>query len=117
MQIEVTTDNHVKGGEGLTNHVTDLIEDTLDRFGNRVTWVEVHIGDENSSKAGGAWCGIHAKLAGLDTINVDAQADVVHLAVDAAATKLLTAIERVIGKKESSKKRLTMSAEVAESED
>lgn len=111
MQIEVTTDNHVQGGEGLTTHVTDVIEGTLARFGNRVTWVEVHLGDENSRKAGGAWCGIHAKLAGLDTINVDAQADAVHKALDAAATKLLAAVERVIGKKEGSKKRLTMTAE------
>lgn len=111
MKIEVNTDSHVSGGEALSSHVKSVVEDTLDRFGDRVTWVEVHLGDENSHKVGGAWCGIHAKLAGLDTVNVDAQADVVHAAVDAAAEKLLKVIDRTIGKKEDAKKRAPMNGE------
>lgn len=106
MQIEVTTDNHVTGGEALVDHVQAVVENSLARFGNRVTWVEVHLGDENSRKSGGAWCGVHAKLAGLNTVNVDAQADYLHVAIDVAANKLVKAIDHAIGKQESSKKRL-----------
>jgi ribosome-associated translation inhibitor RaiA len=111
MQVEVTTDNHVAGGQALVDHVQTVIENSLARYGNRVTWVEVHLGDENSRKSGGAWCGIHAKLAGLNTVYVDAQADYLHVAIDAAANKLVKAIDHAIGKKESSKKRLTQAVE------
>lgn len=111
MKIEVNTDSHVSGGEALSSHVKAVVEDSLARFGDRVTWVEVHLGDENSHKAGGAWCGIHAKLAGLDTVNVDAQADVVHSAVDAAAEKLLKVLDRTTSKKEHPKGRVPMGGE------
>jgi ribosome-associated translation inhibitor RaiA len=112
MQIDVTTDNHVEGGEALVDHVQTVVKNSLARFGNRVTWVEVHLGNENSRKSGGAWCGIHAKLAGLNTMNVDARADYLHVAIDAAANKLLHAIDHAIGKKEISKKRTSQTIEI-----
>jgi ribosomal subunit interface protein len=105
MQIEITTDNHVTGSDALNNHVQSTIEDALERFGDRVTWVEVHLGDENSHKTGGAWCGIHAKLAGIDTINVSADSGTLDQAIDSATGKLLKVIERTLGRKEDPKKR------------
>jgi ribosome-associated translation inhibitor RaiA len=111
MQIEVTTDNHVAGGEGLSTHVQSVVEDALGRFGDRVTWVEVHLGDENSHKSGGAYCGIHAKLAGADTFNVNADSATIDQALVAAADKLLKVIERTLEKKEDPKKRSPMNGE------
>ncbi|HEX6960249.1 MAG TPA: HPF/RaiA family ribosome-associated protein [Lacipirellula sp.] len=111
MQIEVTTDNHVDGSEQLSTHVRSVVEDALGRFGNRVTWVEVHLGDENSRKTGGAYCGIHAKLAGADTFNVNAESATIDQALDAATDKLLKVIDRSLGKKEDPKKRSPMHGE------
>jgi ribosome-associated translation inhibitor RaiA len=111
MQIEVTTDNHITGSNGLNQHVRSTIEGAMERFGDRVTWVEVHLGDENSHKAGGAWCGIHAKLAGIDTVNVNADSGTIDQALDAATDKLLKVIDRTLGKKEDPKKRAPMHGE------
>ena len=111
MQIEVTTDNHVAGSDALNSHVQSTIGEALERFGDRVTWVEVHLGDENSHKTGGARCGIHAKLAGIDTINVNANAATLDQAIDLATDKLLKVIDRTLGKKEDPKKRAPASGE------
>jgi ribosome-associated translation inhibitor RaiA len=111
MQIQVTTDNHVEGSDRLNTHVQFVVEDALERFGDRVTWVEVHLGDANSHKTGGAFCGIHAKLAGAETFNVDAESDNLDQALDAATDKLLKVIDRTLGKREDPKKRAPMHGE------
>jgi ribosome-associated translation inhibitor RaiA len=113
MQVQVVTDNHVQGSDRLSGHVESVVEDSLGRFGNRVTWVEVHLGDENSHKSGGAdkWCGIHAKLAGLDTLNVNAQAATVDQAIDDAVDKLVKVIDRTVGRKEDPKGRAPTSGD------
>ena len=111
MQIEVTTDNHVEGSDRLSTHVQSVIEDALGRFGDRVTWVEVHLGDENSHKTGGVYCGIHAKLAGAETFNVNAESGNVNQALDAATDKLIKVIDRTLGRREDPKKRPPMNGE------
>jgi hypothetical protein len=111
MQVEVTTDNHVRGSEELNARVRSTVEDALGRFGNRVTWVEVHLGDENSHKQGGVWCGLNAKLAGLETFNVSSDAGSLDQAVDDALGKLVKVIDRTTGRKEDPKKRTPMNGE------
>ena len=66
MQVQVHTDNHVNGSAGLTAHVESVVTGALDRFGNRVTRVEVHIGDENGHKGGehDKRCAMEARLSG-----------------------------------------------------
>ncbi len=73
MQIQVNTDNHIKGSEELTRHVESVVEGTLSRFTDRITRVEVHLTDENSSaKAYGnaMRCVIEAHPASHQPINV-----------------------------------------------
>jgi ribosome-associated translation inhibitor RaiA len=111
MQIAVTTDNHVEGGDRLNKHVQTVIEVALGRFGNRVTWVEVHLGDHNSHKSGGAYCGIHAKLAGAETFNVNAESDNIDQALDLATDKLLKVVDRTLGRREDPTKRPPMHGE------
>jgi ribosomal subunit interface protein len=111
MHIQVTTDNHVAGSDRLHTHVQSVIENALGRFGNRVTWVEVHLGDENSHKTGGVYCGIHAKLAGAETFNASADSGNIDQALDAAVDKLVKVIDRKLGKREHPKKRPPMNGE------
>ena len=44
MQIDVSTDSHIDGREKLTRYVQGHVETALERFGARITRVEVHIG-------------------------------------------------------------------------
>jgi ribosome-associated translation inhibitor RaiA len=111
MQILVVTDNHVSGSEGLETYVQSVVASALERFGNRVTRVEVHLGDENSHKSGGEWCAIEAKLAGLQPITVNDNSGNLNRSVDNAVEKLLRALEHAIGKKEDAKPRVSASRE------
>ena len=99
MQIQVRTDNHIEGSEGLTRHIESVIESVLSRFAERITRVEVHLSDENSSKKShddDIRCVIEARLAGLKPISVTDQSTTVQQAVDGAASKLEQTITRTL---------------------
>jgi ribosome-associated translation inhibitor RaiA len=107
MQIQVTTDNHITGSDGLTSHVESVVDDTMKRFGARVTRVNVHLGDHNSHKNGAQWCSMEAKLAGLQPLAARAEAPSLNQAIDAAAAKLLKVLDHAIGRKEDFRGRST----------
>lgn len=103
MLVEVVTDNHIAGSEALTRHVEATMEDALARFGERVTRVEVHLHDDNSSAKSGdndKRCAIEARLAGLQPINITHRAASIDQALDGAAEKLERAIEHTLGRLE-----------------
>ncbi len=52
MTIQINSDNNITGTEGLSNFVESTIAETLKRFDNHVTRVEVHLNDENGNKSG-----------------------------------------------------------------
>ena len=56
MQIQVDTDNTVDGSEALISMVEAEVQSALGRFEDRLTRVEVHLGEEPNEKRGG-----HAK--------------------------------------------------------
>ncbi|BBO33296.1 HPF/RaiA family ribosome-associated protein [Lacipirellula parvula] len=114
MQVQVHTDNHVNGSAGLTSHVEDVVSAALSRFGNRVTRVEVHIGDENGHKGGNhdKRCAMEARLSHLQPIAVTATAPSVDAAIHAAAEKLLRTLSKSLNKKYDAKGR-TSTAEFA----
>ena len=116
MQVQVHTDNHVNGSAGLTAHVESIVMGALDRFGNRVTRVEVHIGDENGHKGGehDKRCAMEARLSGLQPIAVTGQGTIVEAAISAAVDKLVRTIDRTLEKKYGAKGR-TSTAEFAAS--
>jgi ribosome-associated translation inhibitor RaiA len=107
MQVHVRTDNHVNGSAGLTAHVESVVEESLARFGNRVTRVEVHLGDENSHKKSGddKRCAMEARPAGMQPIAVTAMAASVGEAIDAATAKLVKSLDRLFDKKFDAKGR------------
>jgi len=69
MQIQVNTDNHIKGRADVVRLVHSCVEGAVGRFADRITRVEVHLSDTNSHKSGGAdkRCVLEARLAGLRT--------------------------------------------------
>ncbi len=91
MQIQVNTDNHIEGSAELTRQVEAVVEETLGRFSDRITRVEVHLTDESSSskaRDNDKRCVMEARLAGLQPITVSHQGAALEQALDGAADKL-----------------------------
>ncbi len=108
MQIQVNTDNHIKGTDKLTALVEDLVTSALDRFSDRITRLEVHLTDENSSqkKVGDdKRCKLEARLAGMQPVTVSADGSNLEAAIIAASEKMETLLTRTLDKLDDPKGR------------
>jgi len=97
--VQIHTDSNIESSEGLKAQVESLVESALGRFGDRVSRVQVHLGDENSSsKAGGndKRCMIEARLDGRPPVAVTQQAPTLEQAMDGAAEKLERSISSML---------------------
>ncbi len=103
MQIQIHTGHNIEGHEALATQVSDVVAESLSRFRDRITHVDVHLSDENSDKKGGGHdmrCMIEARLAGYQPLAVTHQAATLDQAVDGAAEKVTSLIEHTIGRLE-----------------
>ncbi|MEA5467618.1 HPF/RaiA family ribosome-associated protein, partial [Spirulina sp. 06S082] len=103
MQIQINTGHNIEGHEALATHFTGVVEESLSRFGDRITQVNVHLSDENSDKKGGGddmRCTIEARLAGSQPLAVTHQAATLNQAVDGAAEKVTHLLESTLGRLE-----------------
>jgi ribosome-associated translation inhibitor RaiA len=100
MQIQVNTDRNIEGHGKLSTWVSDTVEDTLSRFSEHITRVEVHLSDENGSKKGenDKRCLMEARMKGRQSIAVTHDAPNVDQAVNGALDKLSRSIESVRGR-------------------
>jgi len=91
MQTEVTTDHNVEGSDELIRQVVAEVDAALARFSDRLTRVEVHLGDENAGKSGTAdkRCMLEARPAGQQPVAVT------HF--DASVSEALTGALRKLG--------------------
>jgi ribosome-associated translation inhibitor RaiA len=114
MQIQVNTDNHTAGSDGLTRHVETVVDGALGRFGDRITRVEVHLTDENGSRKAGEHdkrCVMEARLAGLQPITVSDSGASLEQALDGAAGKLVRTLKRTLGRLDDPKGRASFAGE------
>jgi ribosome-associated translation inhibitor RaiA len=100
MQIQINSDHHITGTPELAGRVQALVRDTLDRYSDRITRVEVHLNDLNGEKGGSndKRCLMEARVAGFGPVSVTHEADNLNLAIDGAMEKLERAIEHRLGK-------------------
>jgi ribosome-associated translation inhibitor RaiA len=99
MFVNVHTDNHIKGSGDLTRRVEDEVIATLDRFGDQVVTVEVHLHDDNGKKHGiDKRCVMEARLSGLQPVAATHMAETLDEAIDGAAEKLERTIEHTVDK-------------------
>jgi ribosome-associated translation inhibitor RaiA len=100
MHVQINTDNNIAGREALASHISEVVERALARFSDRITRVEVHVGDENGPKSGpdDKRCTMEVRLAGRQPTAVSCRAGTVAQAVDGAADKLKRAVETTIEK-------------------
>lgn len=107
MHIEVKTDNHIQNDARLIEYARDVITHGLERFQDRVTRVETHFADENSSKKDGPAdmrCSLEARMAGLDPVGVTHHAPSVREALSGAVEKLEKVLTGIV-EKEQEKRR------------
>ena len=100
MQIQINTDNNIEGREELATQVEAVVQDSLRRFSEQITRVEVHLSDENSHKSGQAdkRCVMEARLEGRQPTAVTHEAATLSEAVDGAADKLTASLESTLGR-------------------
>ena len=100
MQIQVNTDDNITGDEPLSSYVEGEVSRAIGRFEDRITRVEVHLGDENAGKSGAhdKRCLIEVRPARRDPIAVTEYAATVRAAVTGATKKLRKLLDSSLGR-------------------
>jgi ribosome-associated translation inhibitor RaiA len=100
MQVQIHTDNHVKGGGELSTFVESEVRGTLERFGEQITRVEVHVNDTNGHKPGihEKRCLMEARIAGHQPVAVHHEAPTLDAAITGASHKLEKSLDHLFGK-------------------
>ena len=101
MTIQFNTDHNIEGSERQNAYFTTLISESLARFDDRITRLEVHLSDENGNKEGSndQRCMIEARLEGLQPVAVSNHGDTAEQAIKGAITKLKTSLDTIIGRR------------------
>lgn len=100
MIVQINTDNNVEGNARLKTYITEEIGTALARFEDKVTRLEVHLGDENSDKSGvnDKRCLIEARPINMQPIAVtnysESSEKAFHGALDKIKKVLDTAFEK-----------------------
>ncbi|MDB5730193.1 MAG: putative ribosomal subunit interface protein [Variovorax sp.] len=107
MQIQVNATNGIENKETLERWADGELKDTLARFVDDVTRVEVHMSDENAIKATGAdkRCAMEARLANHQPLTVTHHAATQDEAFRGAAAKLKRLLDSTLGRLENKRDR------------
>lgn len=102
MQIQINTANNIDGREALVSAVEVDVRAGLSRFGDRLTRLEVHIGDEANGHSGPAdtRCMMEARPQGQGPLTVTDHAATPDKAVSGALRKMTMALDREFGKQD-----------------
>lgn len=100
MNIHISTDKNIEGGERFSTYVNGVISQALSSFNTQITSVGVHFTDQNSSKVGflDKRCVLEYKMAGRSATAVTHDANSVDEALIGAVEKLNHSLEHTIGK-------------------
>ncbi len=101
MQFQFNSDNKTDGDAELAARVEEIVRPKLSRIEDRLTRVEVHVGDVNGPRTAGAdkRCAVEARPAGMAPITATDHAASIEAAVAGATDKVLAAFDRQVGKR------------------
>ncbi len=101
MQFQFNSRSNVDGDVDMAANVEDIVRTRLNRIQDRITRVEVHIGDMIGGRAGSGdmQCVIELRPIGMAPISASDQAPDISQAVSGAADKALVIFDRQIGKR------------------
>ena len=99
MLVQVFTDDHINGTDKLTGQVEAEVGGVVDRYGEQIMRVEVHLSDLNAKKGGiDKRCLMEARIAGHQPIVVSHEASKLDEAITGAAEKLERSLDHTLGK-------------------
>ncbi|MFV5683992.1 HPF/RaiA family ribosome-associated protein [Flavobacterium sp. GB2R13] len=100
MTIQINTDNNVEGHARLKAYISEELEKALTRFEEKVTRLEVHLGDENSDKSGinDKRCLIEARPINMQPMAVTHHADTMEKAFHGALDKIKKVLDTTFEK-------------------
>jgi hypothetical protein len=100
MQVQVNTSNGIENKETLERWADDFLNESLARFKQEITRIEVQLTDENSGKRGAAdkRCMLEARLTGHEPVAVNHHGESQDEAFRGATQKLMRALEHTFGK-------------------
>lgn len=100
MQIQINTDKNIEGNEAFADHVRTVVEKNLDHYADRLSRVEVHLGDMNAEKTGqqDQICTMEARPNGMEPVAATHKAANSHAAVEGAAHSLANLLRTRFGK-------------------
>ena len=101
MHIQLNTDKNIPGDEGLAQRVDEILNRVLVHFAGRITRLEVHLSDEDSTSKSGVIdkrCLLEARVAGRAPTSVSDLARTVEQAVTGAAHKMVSRLESELGR-------------------
>jgi ribosome-associated translation inhibitor RaiA len=101
MLVQINTDKNVEGHERLESYFSEELKKALSRFEDKVTRIEVHLGDENSEKSGvnDKRCLIEARPEKMQPVAVTNHADTIEKAFQGAMEKIKKVLETTFEKK------------------
>ncbi len=110
MKILLNTDHNVEGSAALSARIQADLEVALTRFEDRLTRIEVHLGDESAGRTSGddVRCLIEARPAGGDPVTVTDHADTLDEAVNGATDKLVSLLSSKFERLDSRQSRETI---------
>lgn len=91
MQIQINTDKHIDGDEGLSSHIEAVVENAVRPMKDHLTRVEVHLEDDNGDKIGSddKRCLMESRLTIHQPVAVSHHTGSVHQAVDGVHRRCL----------------------------
>lgn len=100
MQIQVNSNHTIHTGESFERWASTELNESLSRFKNEITRIEVHMSDENSDKISTDHkrCMMEARLPNREPLAVNHQAPSQDEAFRGASDKLKRALEHSLGK-------------------
>ncbi len=101
MKIQINTDGSVEGSQALRSSVEADVQSALERYADRLTRVEVHLGDDDGDKDSGQAdkrCLLEARPAGMEPVVVTAVANTVEQACHDATRKMQRLLSSTFGR-------------------
>jgi len=103
MLIEVRTDGNIQGGEQFSDDVKAVVHTALDRFGDGIRRIDVHLSDAIGNKIGhdDKCCKIEAHRDGHEPIVVTHRKTSMDHAIRGAVHDLKKSVESALGRESS----------------
>ncbi len=101
MDIQINTDGSVEGSESLSAGVEAEVRSALDRYADRLTRIEVHLGEEDGNRDSDGTdkrCLLEARPSGMEPVVVTAVAGTIEQTCHDAARKMQRLLNSTFGR-------------------